>query len=828
MHHRYFPMLLAAATAAPCAAAPGGPVSAGLVPPVDLDLREADAARWLPGDSRDPVRLRALDEAWAQRIAPLRDAAAVRLVLPAGPGRVPLILAASRALHAANPAVEVFLAYDREAPALWDEAAWGALAGGALLPGDLGPDPAQWAGILARAQTAMPGRPWTLWLPADPGARLGELLGDGGRVVVPAGGPGAALAAALPAGPLEVEGGLGKLRVHEAATSREQAWAFRQGAWAPEAPARDRHEVRVTAADAYDVGALLGRVRAERLRESLARRSAEADLSVDLHIQSGQGPGSDLGFRFRWFQAAGEPEETLQKTVLFNGVKANLGSGLELPIIESRTGMASPAALTLTERYRYRDGGEAGKGVRRIRFEPVDRDPTLYAGSLLVEEATGRVLEERSSRSGLPGVVLSEDRTLTYGDVQGAWCLVGSVAFERWVTPGGVVQVTRTHRWTDFQLDGPDFLAHREAARGSKGTMLRATPDGVRYLVRQKDGSRKVEDRPRTSGRAIGGVLLVDPTLPLPVVPLAGLAYFDYDALGKGIQVSALTAVVFNTARVAVPDLGAGFNLSGNTTLSLLPATERPVRNGHLVDGEGVGRRSGDLGLGLAHDLGAGFRVEARGDARYDAYSKPWKDQYWTEGYVLPPSGWTTELDGTLSWLHSGFQVAGDLGAGRRPEGVYGLPGDLRTLQGAFRRYGGHVGYDYEVAQGRWLHGEAGYQGGTGFDRFHSLDVGGLGGDVRVAGMRSNAITADRLTYAKAGVVLPTGPRLRLTLSLDQAWIHGMDDQKTYAVTGLGVAGDLPGFGWFTTVRVDLGVGLLSTLPGVRSVNGLVALLRVF
>jgi hypothetical protein len=596
----------------------------------------------------------------------------------------------------------------------------------------------------------------------------------------------------------------------------------------PEAAPEDRHEVRITDADSYDVGALLGKVRAERLRESLARRSAEADLAVDLHIQGDQGPGTDLGFRFRWFQAAGEAEETLQKAVLFNGVRANLGPGLELPIIESRAGMAAPAALTLTERYRYRDGGPGGAGLRRILFTPVDADPTLYEGSLLVEEATGRIREERSSRSGLPGVVKSESRTLSYGEVQGAWCLLETVSFERWVLPGGVAQVTRTHRWSGFRLDDPDFRAHRDAARASTGTMQRFTPDGVRYLTREKDGTRKVEEHPRTSGRAVGAVLLVDPTLPLPVTPLAGLAYFDYDALGKGIQVSALTAVVFDMASVTVPDAFLGFDLNGALAANLLPSTERPIRNGQLVDGEGVGRSGGNLSLGAGHDLGAGFRADLHGTFTYDHYGKPLRDQYWTDGFQLPPSGWTSQLGGGLTWMHAGFQVGGNLDAGHRPEGVYGLPGDLEPLDGPFRRYGGHVGYDYEYATGHWLHGEAGFQGGYGFDRFNSLDASGVGGNVRVAGLRSDAITADRLTYTKAGLILPTGPRLRLTLSLDQAWIHGLDDPKTYSFTGLGIAGDLPGFWWFTTIRVDLGAGLLSTLPGVRTVNGFVALLRVF
>jgi len=47
-------------------------------------------------------------------------------------------------------------------------------------------------------------------------------------------------------------------------------------------------------------------------------------------------------------------------------------------------------------------------------------------------------------------------------------------------------------------------------------------------------------------------------------------------------------------------------------------------------------------------------------------------------------------------------------------------------------------------------------------------------------------------------------------------------------MSGLGISGDLPGFWWFTAVRVDLGIGLQSDIAGVKAANGYVALLRVF
>src|SRR5208337_1725677 len=101
---------------------------------------------------------------------------------------------------------------------------------------------------------------------------------------------------------------------------------------------------------------------------------------------------------------------------------------------------------------------------------------------------------------------------------------------ERWMIAGRVTQVRRVLVYSDFQVDDPAFEAGRQAARASDGTMTRQTVEGLRYFNKQKDGTRKVEERARSSGRAVGGLVLVDPTLSFPVVPLAGFAYYDFNA----------------------------------------------------------------------------------------------------------------------------------------------------------------------------------------------------------------------------------------------------------------------------------------------------------
>ena len=808
---------------------PPAPLRVGVTLPAELDLTQADQALLIPRDNRDATQAEAARQRWQPLVASVKDAPAVRLRLPLGAARVPLLLAASQALKAQAPAQRLYVAFDPQAPPILDENAWGAADGGALVPADLSLDAAVWRAQLAQAQETFPGRAWTLWLPKDPGALASVLLGDGGRLVVPAGGPAADLAARIPSGFVEVEGGSGDLTLRNRG-GEAQRWLFTAGAWVGAKLPEGRNEVAVTAADAYDTGALLAKVRASQLRARAGVHSLQAKADLDLHIQGKRGRGGDLGFTFGYFEKAGEWPELLQKEVRLNGVKAKITGEVQLPLIESRQSMALPVALGLTERYRYRDGGAAGPGRRLLRFEPVSPDPLAYSGELEVEEATGKILEERRERSDLPGTVKSEREILTYGAVApGTWRPVAVQTFERWVSADGVVQVQRRVTYRDFDLNGERFEQERAAARESRSTMLKVTPAGSRYFTRQEDGTRRIEEQPKSSGRALAGVVLVDPGLTPPVMPLGGLLYFDYNAFGKGVQVSALTAIVFNTVSVAIPRGLGSFDVTANTTALLLNATERPVVNGGLSGKDGVGRRFGTLGLGLGHDLGAGFRLEGRGDFEYDHFSEG-DAKYRTPGYALPPSGLTRV--GTLqgSWLYRGFQVRAFHGWGKRPEGTYGTSTNPLTVPegGDFRRWGGSLGLDREVISGFWFHGEAGWAGGRAFDRFKALDVGGQGGMVRIAGIRANALSADQVSYAKTGLTLPTGPNLRLSLSLEYARARSLDDRKIYGMSGLGISGDLPGFWVFTAVRVDLGAGLQSDIAGVKSVNGYVALLRVF
>ena len=149
---------------------------------------------------------------------------------------------------------------------------------------------------------------------------------------------------------------------------------------------------------------------------------------------------------------------------------------------ESRSSIAAPVALALTERYRYRDGGPGAKaGQRKLRFEPVGEEPGLFRGELLVEEASGRIQEERSQRSNLPGTVKSEDRTLRYGEaVPGVWRVVDISTYERWVGTDGVGPVQRRIRYFDWvAIHGFDERHSRARCRRERNCRCHTTEENA-------------------------------------------------------------------------------------------------------------------------------------------------------------------------------------------------------------------------------------------------------------------------------------------------------------------------------------------------------------
>ena len=811
-------------------------IEVGLPLPPLLDLRKTDLLALVPQNALDEAEAEAIRMAWIAVIHSFREEKTIRVRLPNGEGRTALMLAANQALKAQNPFIQIYLSFDEDAPASWDESFWGAFDGGAVVQEDLPLQPWLWMSILEKAQGQLPARIWTIWCPVDPGAELGQLVGSGAILVVPEGSPAAELAYSIPEWALEADGSRGRFSVRaESGQPGQEAiyWEFKDSAWKLAMEEKAQDTVVITGRTDYDVATLLSKVRATQLRDSSALMTQESQLNINIHTQStrraggrgGAGIGGEFGYLFHSFEMVGEPEDLLQEQVLLNGVRANIMGKFQLPIIESKRSISPPVVLNLTENYRYSDGGPVGSGKRWIRFSPRSGGSDLFSGQILVDESTGRIFEEHSERAGLPGIVKAEKRKLVYGEpAPGYWRVVDVQSFEQWVMAGGVVQVQRNLSYSNFKINQDDFLQSRETARRSNSAMLRQTEDGMRYLTRDEEGNRHIQQKQPSFARMLGMAVVVDPEMQFPVVPGAALAFFDYDAFGKGIQYALLPMGVYNMGTLSVPNLPGGFDLGAQAMTRLLPSTNRPAVDGELLEKDAVSHQSGQMRVSIGRTLPRGFRIRLEGFASYTRYTEAKEEKYRTPDFIIPPSGFTTSLTGDLIWMRRGFQIRGSYGEGKRPDGIFGPPEDVRPIAngGYFKRWGGSLAYDYRLQHKAWLHSEVGMERGTGGDRFMSV------ASIRAPGFRSNAVTSDLVQHVSLGYVHPASQLFRLSCHIDHSRARSMDNQTTYGFTGIALAADIPGFKWFTILRADIGVGIHSDIPGTRGVNGTIAALRLF
>ncbi|MCL1894134.1 MAG: hypothetical protein FWG02_07870 [Holophagaceae bacterium] len=802
------------------------------MPPI-LDLRNADARTLIPTNVLDEAEVEAVRVAWLKVIQPYFAEDSIRVQLPKNEVRTAIALAANQALKAQNPSIKLFLCYDEDAPPNWDEVFWGAFDGGVIASDSLKESPSLWLSVLDRAQSQLPARPWTIWCPIDPGATAGVLIGRGAILVVPFASPTAKLAESIPTEMTEVEGLLGKISVSSASGKESLHWVFMDNRWLITTPAQDQETVTIEGKADYDVQSILSKVRATQLRDSTALFNQECQLNISIHTQSTRsaggrgrgGIGGEFGYIFHSFQTAGEPEELLQEQVLLNGVKANIIGKFQLPIIESKRSISPPILLNLTEKYRYADGGSGGDGKRWIRFSPISSNSDMFTGQILVDELSGRIFEERSERANLPGIVKSERRKLVYGEpAPGFWRVIEVESFEQWVMAGGVTQVQRYLSYSGFIINQDDFLQRREAARASNSAMLRQTEDGMRYLVRDETGNRQIQHKQPSFARMMGMAVVVDPEMQFPVVPGAALAFFDYDAFGKGIQYALLPMGLYNMGTLSVPNLPWGFDLGVHSSTRLLPSTNRPAVNGEISDKDGVSHQSGQLRVSIGRTLRYGFRMRIDGFTSYIRYTEAKEEKYRTPDYIIPPSGFTSSLSGEITWMYHGFMIRGNFGEGKRPDGFFGSPEDIKPIAngGQFKRWGGAIAFDYRLQHKAWIHTELGMERGTGSDRFLSV------ASIRAPGFRNNAVTSDQVQHASIGYVLPASQLFRLSWHIDHSRARSIDNQKTYGFTGMGVAADIPGFKWFTILRADIGIGIHSDISGLKGINGTIAALRIF
>lgn len=563
--------------------------------------------------------------------------------------------------------------------------------------------------------------------------------------------------------------------------------------------------------------------RLQAFEDAQARRLEHYEATYTQHLRyrpGGRMEPIEVAFSGPFFFAQDRGFDWVWKDFMVAGVKWK-GRIPELPLIQPARAAAMPMEIHLDRQYAYRLRGTAvvvDRDCWVVDFEPVDPEAGagLWKGTVWVDREVYARVKTRALQLGLEGEVLSNEETVFFEPVDNDGRVIG------W-TEGGIVlptrvigqelqsilnatvQVVKESALTGIAVNREGFDQRLKVAHAGDSTMVRDTPEGMRYLKREDDGARTVQegfDENRVFGLA---GTYYDASFDYPL-PLIGVDYFSNDLAGTGAQANIFFAGVLVNGNIADPSfLGSRWDVGVRLGGVAIAREEGLYRSGVEVKGETVESRGGGLDLFLGHPLGSFGKVDFTYGLDYESFGRA---DDTAEDFVVPESTFTHSLGIELAYSRGGYRVSAETFAFERSDwGSWGLPGS-GDYDPAHRDY---MRWRVGVAKSWWISGytkvglRLEHLDGQDLDRFSKFGFDTFG-DSRVAGYQAGLVTAESANVVHLSYGFNLAELLRLELRGDAAWATdeatGLDNEL---LVGVSLNGTLIG-PWQTVVNFDIGV----------------------
>ncbi len=508
------------------------------------------------------------------------------------------------------------------------------------------------------------------------------------------------------------------------------------------------------------------------------------------------------------------------ETLYVNGVRWRGKTLPEIPLIQPEKAAALPLEIHFTKEYRYRLRGSGtidGRDAWVVDFAPAGpgEKGKLYQGSVWIDKQLYSRLRTRAVQVGLEGEVLSNEETLFYTPVDAngqtaPWSTQSYVLPLRLVAQqilsvvNNATVVERETRLTDVRINAPGFTEARQKVDASDVTMVRDTPKGLRYLVKDGQGERVIKEGYSVSKLFGAAGVFYDDSLDYPL-PLAGINYFSFDYKGTGQQVNLFYGGVLLIGNVAQPRVfGSRFDAGAQVFAIAVPSTDTFYRNGREIQGEDIKQLPANVSFKLGHPIGNFIKVDTEYEILYFHYGKA---DTTAKDFVLPTDNLTHSFSLTTSFARSGYRLAASGSYNLRSSwDFWGLPGnpDFDKTKKDFTTWDASASKNWYLPKFQKIGLEFDYASGSDLDRFSKYQFGFFGG-TRVHGYQSNSVRATEVLAGHASYGFEIGEAFRLDGIADAAIATdketGLDHEL---LAGVGVAGTFMG-PWQTVVNLDVG-----------------------
>ena len=586
--------------------------------------------------------------------------------------------------------------------------------------------------------------------------------------------------------------------------------------------------VRVGARQALTVREIIARHQAAEARQ---RRAVQRLISTGTMTLTFEAPGFPAPMAITSqaiIYTAPDSTDIEQREIRVNGIAFPGGHVPRLPLIEPERVASPPLAIALTDVYTYRLEGEDtvdGIGCYAVAFAPIERTRSLFAGTAWIAMDTFAMVKVSAVQTGLRGPIVSSEQIDTFRvDAAGQSLLSRSEVRQIYEGPGYRTPIHRVLAIDRQEVNPASFAERRTRAYASASVMLRDTPQGYRYLVRETPKTTaaaapgaSVAPAPRLAGpsqrvRTLALGVIVDPNISAPL-PFAGLSYIDFNLFGTGTQVNGFFGGTYGQLAVSVPSLGGTrWQLAGQAFGIASSYNDRAFVDGREHYEWNISQRPAHAGVWILRPLTSRLTMRVGYDLDYTNFGTA---DSTSSAFAVPTSqvahglrlalegqrrGWTA----SIWWVgarRSGWRSWGD--AASAP-GLVGV-GEYRDEQRDYQRAGAVLARSLVFSPRLVGRVEGSYMTGRDLDRFSRYTFGSF--DNRLRGYPSALIRYDRGAVARVSTAWSTARWLRLDGFFDSAYVHDPGfGRRQRSYSGVGAAAEVPApFG--TLVAIEWGYG---------------------